>query len=75
MSERLCDNQNTDIPADLSEAIDEFVSAGRKYREFLKRKYPSRLKGTVYAISDGEMVLYSESELQWGEILKVDFPS
>jgi hypothetical protein len=55
-------SERTDIPADLTAAIQEFVDAGRKYREFLKRNHPDRLFGVVWArMEGGEAVLYSES--------------
>lgn len=71
----LDENERHDIPADLDAAIAEFIEAGRKYREFLKRHHPERLMGVVYAENeDGEMVLYSESSRFNGPIKATNIP-
>lgn len=61
--QKVGDHQRTDFPEDLREACSEFLEAGRKYREFLKRNYRDRLFGVISITSeDEEMVLYSENK-------------
>jgi hypothetical protein len=75
LSMRIGDAERTDIPPGLAEATAAFLEAGRRYREFLKRHYRDRLAGVVYVESeDGEMVLYTESQVYAGAIKGVVLP-
>jgi hypothetical protein len=68
-------NERHDIPPDLEDAIQDFLAAGRRYRDFLKRRYPDRLHGIVYAENeDGEAVLYAEGERSLAPLKAVLIP-
>lgn len=55
--------KSVELGSDLDIATEEFLNAGRKYREFLKRHASDRLAASVWVSGPGgEMVLYTETE-------------
>lgn len=69
------DMQPVEEGSGLDNAIDEFVAAARKYREFIKRNYRDRLAGVLVARSGTEMVVYSECERYSNQIAELTFDS
>lgn len=68
---------NIDIEKDspLDKAATEFLAAGEKYREFLKKNYPEQLHGVIWVTAGYSSVMFSESEKYTNQIKRLSWDS